>query len=146
MILVRVPSEVGRPRREQWLERAKDHGRQPSEETLFLANWTILLTTVPTHLLKLPQVLICVRLRWQIERFFRHRKEHGRIDDWRSKKPDRVVSEQDAKICAMLIHQSLVHHGGWHDPHASLFKAGQVLRREVKRLMAPCLKTTWRPR
>jgi hypothetical protein len=46
-----------------------------------------------------------------------------------------VLTELYAKMCAMLIQQWLLHHGCWHDPHRSLFKAAQVLRREINRLM-----------
>lgn len=35
----------------------------------------------------------------------------------------------------MVIQQWLLHHGCWDDPHRSLFKAAQVVRREVNRLM-----------
>ncbi len=43
LILVRVPKKVGNQRREQIKEDAKDHAREPSEEMLYLADWTILL-------------------------------------------------------------------------------------------------------
>lgn len=135
LILVRVPTEAAKQRRDNLKADAKDHGREPSEEALYLADWTILLTNVPRRLLSLPQVLVGARLRWQIERLFRLWKEHGHIDEWRSKKPDRVLTEVYAKLCAMLIQQWLIHQGCWHDPHQSLFKAAQVVRREVNRLM-----------
>ncbi len=86
-------------------------------------------------MLSLPEVLVMARLRWQIERLFRLWKEYGKIDEWRSKKPYRILTELYAKICAMLIQQWLLHQGCWHDPHRSLFKAAQVLRREINRLM-----------
>jgi len=135
LILVRVPKNVGNQRRDQIKEDAKAHGREPSEDVLYLADWTILLTNVPRRMLSLPEVLVMARLRWQIERLFRLWKEYGKIDEWRSKKPYRILSELYAKICAMLIQQWLLHQGCWHDPHRSLFKAAQVLRREINRLM-----------
>jgi len=135
LILVRVPKEAAEQRRTQLKADARDHGREPSQESLFLAEWTILLTNVPRRLLSLPQVLVCARLRWQIERLFRLWKEHGKIDAWRSKKPERVLTELSAKIAAMILQQWLLHQGCWHDPHTSLFKAAQVVRRESNRLM-----------
>lgn len=107
LILVRVPKEAADQRRERLRADAKDHGREPSAESLYLADWTILLTNVPRRLLLLPEVLVCARLRWQIERLFRLWKEDGQIDEWRSKKPYRVLTELYAKICAMLISTAL---------------------------------------
>ncbi len=135
LILVRVPKKVGNQRRKQLTEDAKTHGREPSEDLLYLADWTILLTNVPRRLLSLPEVVVMARLRWQIERLFRLWKEYGKIDEWRSEKPYRILTELYAKLCAMVIQQWLLHHGCWDDPHRSLFKAAQVVRREVNRLM-----------
>ena len=71
---------------------------------------------------------------------FRLWKEHGSIDQWRSKKPWRILSELYAKLAAMVIQQWLIQLGCWHDPHRSLFKAAQVVRREANRLMVALYK------
>ena len=135
LILVRVPHEVAQQRRQQMREAAGHHGRKVGEEALYLADWTMVITNVPVRKLSLPEVLILLRLRWQIERLFRLWKEYGVIDEWRSKKPWRVLCELYAKLCAMLIQQWLIHEGCWDDPHRSLVKAAQVVRRECNRLM-----------
>jgi hypothetical protein len=135
LILVRVPKEAALQRRKQLREAAQDHGREPSEEALFLADWTMVITNVPKRLARLPEVLVLLRLRWQIERLFRLWKSYGFIDEWRSKKPYRVLCELYAKLAAMLIQQWLLHEGCWDDPHRSLVKAAQVVRREINRLM-----------
>ncbi|HEY1348485.1 MAG TPA: transposase [Ktedonobacteraceae bacterium] len=135
LILVRVPKKVAQQRREPMIEDAKDHARQPSQEVLFLADGTILLTHVPRRMLSLPDVLVMARLRWHIERLFRLWKAYGTIDAWRSKKPSRILTERSATICAMLMQPWLLHQGCWNDPHRSLFKAAQVLRREINRLL-----------
>jgi hypothetical protein len=135
LILVRVPKEAAEQRRKQLREAAQDHGREPGEEALYLADWTMVITNVPRRLASLPEVLVLLRLRWQIERLFRLWKGYGFIDDWRSKKPYRVLSELYAKLSAMLIQQWLIHEGCWDDPHRSIIKAAQVVRRESNRLM-----------
>ncbi len=135
LILVRVPKEVGDQRRQQLIEDANDHGRVPTQETLALADWTLLLTNVPRCMLSVSEVLVMARLRWQIERLFRLWKEIGRVDEWRSRKPYRILTELYAKLCAMVIQQWLLHQGCWSDPHRSLFQAAQLLRRESNRLM-----------
>lgn len=135
LLLVRVPKTVGNQPGESLRADAKDHGRELLAESLDLADWAIMLTHVPRRQLSLPEVPVCSRLRWHIERLFRLWKGYGNVDEWRSKKPFRVLTELSAKIGAMLIHQWLLYQGCWHDPHRSLFKAAQVLRREINRLM-----------
>lgn len=75
-----------------------------------------------------------LHLRWQIERLFRMWKEHGQLDEWRSKKPCRILCEVHAKL------------GCWQDLHRSLVKAAQVVRREAGQLMVAlyrgCLEAT----
>jgi len=93
------------------------------------------LTNVPRKRLSTEQVLVILRLRWQIERLFRLWKEHGHIDEWRSKKPWRILCEVYAKLGAMLIQQWLTQLGCWQDPHRSMVKAAQVVRREAGQLM-----------
>jgi hypothetical protein len=135
VIVLRVPQEVADQRRERICEAAQAQGRIPDEEVLWLADWTIVLTNVPRRRLSSEQVLVIVRLRWQIEVLFRLWKEHGCIDQWRSKKPWRILCEVYAKLAAMVIQQWLIQVGCWQDPHRSLCKAAQVVRREANRLM-----------
>jgi len=40
-------------------------------------------------------------------------KEHGQIDEWRSKKPWRILCEFYGKLAAMLIQQWLIHEQGF---------------------------------
>jgi len=140
VIMLRVPTEVADQRRARIREIAQGQGRVPDEEVLWLADWTIVLTNVPRRRLSTEQVLLILRLRWQIERLFRLWKEHGSIDQWRSKKPWRILCEVYAKLAAMVLQQWLIQLGCWQDPHRSLFKAAQVVRREAGRLMVALYK------
>ena len=135
LILVKVSEEVAQQRRERIRETAAAHGREPSADVLYLAGWTLAVTNVPRARLSLPEALVLLRLRWQIERLFRLWKEYGQIDEWRSKKPWRILCEFYGKLCAMLIQQWLIQAGCWHDPWRSLFKAAQAVRREANRIM-----------
>lgn len=135
VIMERVPKEVAEERRAHIREVAQAHGRTADAEVLYLAAWTIVLTNVARRRLTAEQVFVILRLRWQIERLFRLWKEHGYIDQWRSKKPWRILSEVYAKLAAMVIQQWLIQLGCWQDPHRSFFKAAQVVRREANRLM-----------
>lgn len=135
LILQRVPQEVAEQRRKRIREEAHDHGYEPSEEALYLAGWTIVVSNVPRRLLSLEESLVVLTVRWQIERLFRLWKEDGLIDEWRSKKRWRILCEISAKLAAMLIQHWLIEAGCWQDPQRSLVKAAQVVRREANRLM-----------
>jgi hypothetical protein len=111
LLMVRVPQDVADERRKRIRQAAWAQGRQPSEEVLYLAGWTLVVTNVPRTRLSLPEALVLLRLRWQIERLFRLWKEHGQIDEWRRKNPWRILAELYGKLAAMLIQQWLIHEG-----------------------------------
>ncbi len=137
LLLVRVPKEVAEERRERMTVIAKENYRQIGEETLYLADWTLLMTNVPQTMLSLEEVLICYRLRWQIELLFKLWKSVMSLDEWRTKKkkPTRVLTEIYAKLCVMVIQQWFLQAGCWDDPHRSFFQAAALLRREANRVM-----------
>ncbi len=135
VLIERVPHAVGEQRRQDIRHNAQDHGRSASEETLALADWTIVITNIPRRLASFDEILIPLRLRWQIERLFRLWKEQGQIDETRSKSPWRILTEIYSKLAAMVIQQWLIHEGCWQDPERSLFKAAQVVRREANLIM-----------
>lgn len=135
LILQRVPEEVAEQRRLRLREEARDRGRPPSEEALYLAGWSIVVTNVPRRLLSLHEVLVVLTVRWQIELLFRLWKEGGQIDEWHSCKGWRIVCEIYAKLAAMVLQQWLIQLGCWHETHRSLVKAAQVVRREAGQLM-----------
>ena len=135
LIMLRVPEEVAEQRREQARQQAHEHGREVSAESLYLAQWTIVLTNVPRRLLSWQEALEVLGARWQIERLFRLWTHEGRLDKWNSQKPYRILTEIYAKLAAQLIGQWLISAGCWADPHRSLDKAAQVVRRESNRIM-----------
>lgn len=142
LIMERVPAEVAEQRRQRMREAAQDQGREPEAETLWLADWTIVLTNAPTRLLSGEEVLILMRLRWQIERLFWLWKVDGGIDAWHSQNPWHILCELYAKLLGMVIQQWLLTLGCWQDPHRSLSKAAQVVRREAGRLMVALAEGT----
>jgi hypothetical protein len=135
LIVVKVPEEVAQERQERIKWAAQKHGRVPSAEVLKMTHWTILLTNVPRKRATFSQLLVLMRLRWQIERLFRLWKQDGKIDEWRSKKPSRILCECYGKLCAMVIQQPLLAEGCWLDPARSFLKAAAALRRECNRIM-----------
>jgi hypothetical protein len=135
LILVKVPDEVAEERKERIHRIAQKNGDVPSKEILALAHWTIVITNIPRKRATYSEILVLLRLRWQIERLFRLWKEDAKIDEWRTKKPYRILCEFYAKMCAMIIQQSFIQEGCWLDPLRSLVKAADSLRRECNRIM-----------
>jgi hypothetical protein len=43
-----------------------------------------------------------MRLRWQIELFWKLWKQEGKIDTWRSNKPQRILTEVSAKLLGVI--------------------------------------------
>jgi hypothetical protein len=70
-----------------------------------------------------------IRVRWQVELLFKLWKSHGRIDEWRSEKPWRILCEIYMKLLGMLIHHWIFLVGFWQFPDRSLFKAAQTVQR-----------------
>ena len=66
LIAQKVPDDVVKQRRERLEEEAEDKGQPVSPEQWELAQWTIVITNVPTSRLSLPEALVLMRLRWQI--------------------------------------------------------------------------------
>lgn len=136
LLMVRVPKEVADERREQLEQEAKDKGHEVSEEQWYLAEWTLLITNAPRRLLSPQEMLIVLRVRWQIELLFKRWKSEGKVDEWRSKSSWRILCEVYGKLIGLVIVQWVVVLGSWQDPHRSLLKAARVVCDAAQRLMA----------
>ena len=75
-------------------------------------------------------------MRWsfQSELLWKLWKQHGKLDTWRSYKPERIVTEIYAKLLGLVIMHWQVLIGCWQAPNRSLVKAKQVVE-----WMTPCL-------
>jgi hypothetical protein len=114
--------------------RGKPKRKKVSPARLRLADWTIVLTNVPQEMLSVQEILVLVRCRWQIELLWKLWKQHGKLDTWRSYKPERILTEIYAKLLGLVITQWQTLLGCWQAPNRSLVKAKQVVE-----WMVPCL-------
>lgn len=134
LLVARVPQEVADQRRRRIRAAARDKGQTPSAAALALAEWTVLLTNIPAELLSVDEALVLTKVRWQIELVFKLWKSCGQLDEWRTKKPARVLCEVYAKLLAMLVQHWLLVMSCWEWPERSLVKAAQVIRAHAAEL------------
>lgn len=115
-------------------QRARKH-RKVSVRKQSQLDWLLVLTNVADQVLNARQVVALMRLRWQIELFWKLYKQQGRIDTWRSGKPQRILSELYAKLLGLLLEHWISIEGCWADPRRSLCKARQVVQWTVSWLV-----------
>jgi hypothetical protein len=136
LIALRLPADVARARRER-VRAAGLRRRQhdPTPDTLALCDWCVLATNVPTELLTSPQALLLYRSRWQIELLFKLWKQHGHLDEWRTRNLNRIQTEIYAKLLMLLVQHWLLVETCWQFVDRSLVKAMRCLRQHLPRLL-----------
>jgi len=94
-----LPPEAAERARQERRESSRRHGRQVQEETLFLAGWVLLVSTLEPQVWSPELALRLYRARWQIELLFKRLKQILRLNQVRSKHPQTV----QATLCALLL-------------------------------------------
>ncbi len=132
LLAVRVPPDVAQQRRRRLRLEGQRRSQAVSAERLALADWTILITNVPRAKLSVEEALVLIRARWQIELLFKLWKSHGKIDEWRSAKPWRILCEVYAKLIAMVVQHWLLLLSSWAYVNRSFTKAAQTIRAHAR--------------
>jgi len=87
---VRLPPEAAEAARRRCRQAAQRKGRTPREDTLFLAGWVMVFTTVAPETLDGPTVLALYRCRWQVELAFKRLKTLLDLDALRTQQNSRL--------------------------------------------------------
>jgi len=98
---------------------------------LELCDWIVLATNASQEMMSLQEALVLARLRWQIELLFKLWKSHGKISEWRSDKPWRILCEVYAKLIGMIIQNWILLASGWCFGKKSLTQAAKAVRKHV---------------
>ena len=129
LIAVRVPEEVASQRRQKIREKARDHGREPSQEYLELQEWTIFVTNCDAELLTWKEVVVLYRARWQIELLFKLWKSHNHVAALEAgASPQRQMAVLYAKLIGVIVQHWILLSAAWDDIQRSLRKAAAILR------------------
>ena len=138
LVAVRVPESVADRRRTQVRRKAGKSGHRLSAERLALCAWTVVVTNVPAPAVaasgtnvRAPQatadeVLVLLRVRWQLELLFKSWKSSGvGLDASVSGKTWRVLCEVYAKLLGAVVRQWVVAVSGAGGPCVSVIRAGR---------------------
>jgi hypothetical protein len=128
LVAERVPIEVRDQRRERLQETARRCQKAVSERSWALVAWTIYLTNLPKTLATAAEILLLGRYRWQIELLFKLWKSDLHIDEWQSKKPQRILAELYCKLIGAIITHWLLLLACWQNPRRSLRQAMPTIR------------------
>lgn len=127
LLVQRVPDAVAEQRRQRVKDEAHGKRRPASKDAVDLAQWTIVITNAPVDKLSLTEAMVLLKIRWQIELVFKLWKSHGRVDEWRTKKPARILCEIYAKLIGLVFQQWILVASAWDSAERSLFKAAQIV-------------------
>ena len=127
LLVRRVPKKIAKLRRQRVRTEAKGKCRPAAKAALALADWNIAITNVPPEMLTRTEVMVLLRIRWQIELLFKLWKSHGRVDAWRTENPTRMLCEIYAKVLGLVFQQWILVASSWVDSERSLFKAAQIV-------------------
>ena len=127
LLVRRISKKIATLRRQRVHTEAKGKCRPAAKAALALADWNIAITNVPPQMLNRTEAMVLLRIRWQIELLFKLWKSHGRVDEWRTKNPTRILCEIYAKLIGLVFQQCLLVASSWAEPERSLFKAAQIV-------------------
>jgi hypothetical protein len=136
LVAVRVPDHVAAHRRQQVRRKAGKSGHRLSAQRLALCAWTVVATNIPPAQATLDEVLILLRVRWQLELLFKSWKSSGvGLDESSSAKAWRVLCEVYAKLLGAVVRQWVVAVNGAGGPCASVIRSGRVVQRCARELI-----------
>jgi hypothetical protein len=137
LVAVRVPAEMAARRRQKIREKARDHGREPSQEYLDAQDWTIFVTNCAPELLTWKEVVVLYRARWQIERLFKLWKSYNHLADRNAQAPAaKQLAELYIKLIAVIVQHGMLLMTVWLDGQRSLWRAAASLQGWIGQLLA----------
>lgn len=99
-----TPEAAARVRREK-RERARERGKSVSEQTLFLAGWVLLATTLPAQQWSPQDVLQLYRARWQMELVYKRLKQVLRVSKLRAHSAETAQAVVRAMMLAWVLQE-----------------------------------------
>lgn len=143
LVAVHVSEEIAARRRQKIYEKARDKGREPSQEYLAIQEWTIFVTNCPPSLLTWKEVIVLYRARWQIERLFKLWKSYNHLADRNANATAvRQMAEIYIKLIAVVVQHGILLMTVWLEGRRSLWRAAKSLRAWMGQIIATIDDTT----
>jgi len=143
LVAVHVSEEIAARRRQKIYEKARDKGREPSQEYLAIQEWTIFVTNCPPSLLTWKEVIVLYRARWQIERLFKLWKSYNHLARRDANATAvRQMAEIYTKLIAVIVQHGILLMTVWLDGRRSLWCAAKSLRGWIGQIIAVLDDTT----
>ena len=99
LIAAKLPPAEAAAARRRARQNARDHGRTVQPQTLLVAGWVLLITTLPVARWDAAAVLRLYRVRWQVELVFKRMKSILRLGQLRG----RMRASIEAQVLALLV-------------------------------------------
>jgi hypothetical protein len=99
LIAAKLPPADAAAARRRARQNARDHGRQVQPQTLLVAGWVLLITTLPAARWDAAAVLRLYRVRWQVELVFKRMKSILRLGQLRG----HTRASIEAQVLALLV-------------------------------------------
>ena len=103
LIAAPTPRAQAGERRRRVRHNARKHGRTPTQKSLRLCDWTLLLTNAPAPQLPTSTAWEVYCVRWQVELAFKLYKSEWQLDQTKATEKHRVQCEFYAKLIAVLL-------------------------------------------
>lgn len=123
LVAQRIPADKLKQRQEQLKRWESRKQKQASDLRWALLAWSIYITNASCEQLTAPEVMLMIRVRWQIELLFKLWKDTIDIDDWNTQQPWRILCEIYAKMIACILQHWLMLIGGVHALDKSMTQA-----------------------
>jgi hypothetical protein len=99
LLAAKLPPAEAAAARRRARQNARDHGRRVQPQTLLVAGWVLLITTLPTRTWDAAAVLRLYRVRWQVELVFKRMKSILRLGQVRG----HTQASIEAQVLALLV-------------------------------------------
>ena len=123
LIAQRVPPDKLKQRQQQLKQWEAKHQQTASDLKWALLAWSIYVTNATSEQLTTEEVVLMIRVRWQIELLFKLWKDVMDIDDWRTEHVWRILCEVYAKLIACIVQHWLMLSGDIHALDKSMVQA-----------------------
>lgn len=142
LIARRVSKAEAEKRRREVRQRAKSSGYSPSQRSLILCDWEIVITNLTADWTA-QQIMDLYRVRWQIELVFKAWKSYLDLTDFGYWRTERILCQLYATLIAAVLCQSAFATVRYIQSEASLFKAFRIIRRRISKLLEIIRRNWW---